>query len=112
MREVRIIEELDHKNIVKYYETYDDQKYLYLVMQNCPGGELFDSFDRFEKLGKMYSEGLTAQIIHSCLSALQHCHSLDIVHRDIKPENLVIDDDGYVRITDFGIARVWRPENA
>lgn len=49
----------------------------------------------------------------ACLVAgLEYCHEKQIIHRDIKPENLVIDDDGYVRITDFGIARIWRPENA
>ena len=40
--EVRILTKLDHPNIVKYYETYDDNKYMYLVMEYCPGGELFD----------------------------------------------------------------------
>jgi len=49
----------------------------------------------------------------ACLVAgLEVCHEKNIIHRDIKPENLVIDHDGYLRITDFGIARVWRPENA
>jgi serine/threonine protein kinase len=49
----------------------------------------------------------------ACLIAgLEYCHEKNIIHRDIKPENLVIDMDGYVRITDFGIARIWRPENA
>ena len=40
--EVRILTRLDHPNIVKYYETYDDTKYMYLVMEYCSGGELFD----------------------------------------------------------------------
>ena len=49
----------------------------------------------------------------ACLVAgLEYCHEKQIIHRDIKPENLVIDMEGYVRITDFGIARIWRPENA
>jgi len=43
---------------------------------------------------------------------LEYVHSIGIIHRDIKPENLVIDDDGYLRITDFGIARIWKPENS
>jgi hypothetical protein len=46
------------------------------------------------------------------VAGLEYCHEKNIIHRDIKPENLVIDDDGYLRITDFGIARVWRQENS
>ena len=41
-KEVKILHSLDHPNIVKYYETYDDKKYIYLVMEYCPNGELFD----------------------------------------------------------------------
>lgn len=58
----------------------------------------------------------------ACLIAgLEYVHNKNIIHRDIKPENLVLDDQGiqmltnligYLRITDFGIARVWRPENS
>ena len=44
--------------------------------------------------------------------AVGHCHANGVVHRDIKPENLVFDDKGYLRVTDFGIARIWTPENA
>ena len=44
----------------------------------------------------------------ACLVAgLEYCHDKSIIHRDIKPENLVVDDEGYLRITDFGIARNW-----
>ena len=55
------------------------------------------------------------------ISGLEYVHNKNIIHRDIKPENLVLDDEGkgfnsdslgYVRVTDFGIARVWRPDNA
>ena len=46
------------------------------------------------------------------ISGLEYIHNKNILHRDIKPENIVIDEDGYLRVTDFGIARVWRPENA
>lgn len=49
----------------------------------------------------------------ACLvSGLEYVHNKNILHRDIKPENLVLDEDGYLRITDFGIAREWRPENS
>lgn len=46
--EVEILTRLDHPNIVKYYETYDDEKYMYLVMEYCPGGELFDKIASLE----------------------------------------------------------------
>lgn len=46
------------------------------------------------------------------VSGLEFIHNKNILHRDIKPENIVLDEDGYLRVTDFGIARVWRPENA
>jgi len=46
------------------------------------------------------------------MAGLEYIHNKSIIHRDIKPENLVFDEDGYLRITDFGIARQWRPENS
>lgn len=56
---------------------------------------------------------LTLGFFISCLVAgLEFIHNKNIIHRDIKPENLVLDEDGYLRITDFGIARVWRPDNS
>jgi serine/threonine protein kinase len=49
----------------------------------------------------------------ACLVAgLEYFHNKNILHRDIKPENLVLDEEGYLRITDFGIAREWRAENS
>lgn len=46
------------------------------------------------------------------MQCLEYLHVNNIIHRDIKPENLVIDETGYVRVTDLGIARVWKPENS
>jgi len=46
------------------------------------------------------------------ICGLEYIHNQGIIHRDIKPENMVFDNNGYLRITDFGIARIWRPENA
>lgn len=47
MNEVEFLQKMDHPNIVGYYETYDDARYLYLIMENCPNGELFDSIEKF-----------------------------------------------------------------
>lgn len=45
------------------------------------------------------------------MESLEYIHQNGIIHRDIKPENLVLDEKGYLRMTDFGIARIWKPEN-
>lgn len=59
--EVRILTTLDHPNIVKYYETYYDVKYMYLVMEYCPGGELFDKIT--QQKDNMFSESEAADIM-------------------------------------------------
>ena len=68
---------------------------------------------RKQQVRKIFSFQYFLGFFVACLVAgLEYCHEKQIIHRDIKPENLVIDDEGYLRITDFGIARVWRAENA
>ena len=105
MDEVDLLRKVDHPNIAKYFETYDDKHYLYLVMELCTGGELFDSHDRCVKNGQPYTERMAADVMKKCLSALQHCHALGITHRDIKPENIMFGRDGEVRLVDFGLAK-------
>ena len=56
MREVDLLRKVDHPNIVEYFETYDDKQYLYLVMELCTGGELFDDHDKMLKSGDKYTE--------------------------------------------------------
>ena len=105
MDEVKVLLTLDHPNITKYFETYDDKQFLYLVMEYCPFGEIFDSQESFLKDDKGYTEADAAKIISKCLEALQHCHSLGITHRDIKPENIMYGKDREVRIVDFGLSK-------
>ena len=74
---------------------------MYLILDYCPGGnlgELLDEKNNFEEsLAKMYS----AEI----LLALEELHKWDIIYRDLKPDNIVIDKDGHVRLTDFGLSK-------
>jgi calcium-dependent protein kinase len=94
---------LDHPNIVKYYETYEDVKYLYLVMEYCNGGELFDKITS-KKTG-VFSEIEARSLMKKLLMALNHCHMSGIAHRDIKPENIMIGVDDEIKLIDFGLAR-------
>ena len=99
--EVKLIQRCDHANIVNYYETYEDYKFIYLCMELCTGGELIQNYCGTKKLG----EGYAAPIIKDLLSALLHIHQQKIIHRDIKPENIVFDKkDGTVKFIDFGLA--------
>ncbi len=86
--EVSILTRLDHPNIVKYYETYMDSEYMYLVMEYCPGGELFDKIA--SKEDQVFNESEACTIMLKMFRAVNHCHANGIVHRDIKPENIMI----------------------
>ena len=93
---------IDHPNIVKYYETYNDHKFIYLCMELCTGGELFKKIEKENKI----NESIAAKYMIKLISALQHCHSQGIVHRDIKPDNIMFGCHGEVKFIDFGFAIV------
>ncbi len=99
--EVAILQQVDHPNIVKYYETYEDEKFIYLVMELCPGGELIEKLS----VNKSMTENMAAEAIEKLIRALIHCHKQNIVHRDIKPENVMYDSNNEVKLIDFGLAK-------
>ena len=94
---------LDHPNIVKYYETYVDEKYIYLVMEYIGGGELFEKIA--QQKNQVFSEEMAAIYMKKLFGALHHMHSQKVVHRDIKPENIMIASNGEVKLIDFGLSK-------
>lgn len=86
MQEIKILRLLNHPNIIKLYEVYEDDSYIHLVLEYLKGGELYKMLQKKD----LYSEKDASIIIKGILQALQHCHSLNIVHRDLKPENLIL----------------------
>lgn len=78
--------EVDHPNIIRFYETYSDPKYYRIVMEYCEGGDLFE---HIEKRGK-FTEHDAAVVILQLLSAVKHLHDKNIAHRDLKPENVIL----------------------
>ena len=71
---------MDHPNVVKLYEVYENEDYLYLVMELLAGGELFDRI----VAKKTFSEQEAADVIRPLVQALKYCHSLGVIHRDLK----------------------------
>jgi calcium-dependent protein kinase len=108
MREVNLMIKLDHPNIIKLYEYYEDEKNIYLIMELCTGGELFDKIIKNTENGKPFTEKQVAHIFKQMMSAVNYCHKNGIVHRDLKPENLLYFDqseDSPIKVIDFGMSQ-------
>ena len=115
-REINILKKADHPNIVKVYEIYETKRSLYIIMEKCNGGELFDRIiDNISK-NKMYSEKVTAKIMLQIMSAINYCHKNGICHRDLKPENILFsnkdnEDNNPIKLIDFGLSQIIDEKN-
>ena len=92
---------MDHPNVVKLFEAYQDKKRYYIITEMITGGELFDQITK----RPYFSERDAAHIMKQVFSAIAYCHANNIVHRDLKPENIVLDKNGHVKLTDFGLSK-------
>jgi len=106
--EMEIMKKLDHPNILRIYEIFQDQKRYYLITELCTGGELFDEIAKKSN----FSEKGAAIIIEQILEAISYCHSKSIVHRDLKPENILIDstNKNNIKVIDFGTSQKMKPK--
>eukprot|EP00188_Purpureofilum_apyrenoidigerum_P002421 Plantae.Rhodophyta-Purpureofilum_apyrenoidigerum.ctg2499.p1 GENE.Plantae.Rhodophyta-Purpureofilum_apyrenoidigerum.ctg2499~~Plantae.Rhodophyta-Purpureofilum_apyrenoidigerum.ctg2499.p1 ORF type:complete len:582 (-),score=168.87 Plantae.Rhodophyta-Purpureofilum_apyrenoidigerum.ctg2499:141-1886(-) len=97
-----------HANVVKIFGAYEDENNVYIVLELCKGGDLFE---RIVSKGK-YSEKDCADLCRQMLRMLDHCHSRGVVHRDLKPENFLLDVEGdaaNLKATDFGLSCFFKP---
>lgn len=116
MKEISVLKELEHPNIIKIFEYYIDEHYHYIVTELVTGGELYDTIVKFQK----FNEKKAAYIMLQILSALNYLHSKGIVHRDIKPENILVvkpdkaskktlnEDEINIKIIDFGASNFFK----
>ena len=103
-QEVEIMSQLDHPNIVRLFEIFNEDSTMYLVMEMMKGGELFDRIVEKES----YTEKEACDTIRPLVDAIRYCHDQGIIHRDLKPENLLYestDEGSVIKIIDFGLAR-------
>ena len=104
LEEVKIMQELEHENLVPLIDYFNEDSGLYIVTPLCTGGELFDVLIKRE----CYTELDARKLMHKLASAISYLHSEGIVHRDLKPENILMKStapDSQVMIADFGFAK-------
>jgi len=105
--EISIMKQLDHPNIIKLYETFEDKQNTYLVLELCTGGELFD---RIIATG-FFSEKQAAMLMKQVFMAMNYLHQNHIMHRDLKPENFLFANkspDSPLKVIDFGLAATFK----
>lgn len=91
----------NHPFIIKLHATYQDPTYLYFLLEPCMGGELFSIL----RTRSVLDENSARFYCASTLLIFEYMHDYDIIYRDLKPENLLLDNRGYMKITDFGFAK-------
>ncbi|XP_066288033.1 serine/threonine-protein kinase Nek1-like isoform X2 [Branchiostoma lanceolatum] len=103
-REVTVLSKMKHTNIVSYQESFEEVGNLYIVMDFCDGGDLYQRINA--QRGILFTEDQVMNwFVQLCL-ALKHVHDRKILHRDIKSQNIFLMRDGAIKLGDFGIARV------
>lgn len=101
-REISILKQLRHKFVVSMKEVLQTTRHIYIVLELITGGELFDKIVQSERL----PEDLARKYFQQLLVAVRHCHKHGIAHRDLKPENLLLDKEGNIKVSDFGLANL------
>lgn len=98
-REISVMRLVRHPNIVQLYEVMASKTKIYFAMEYVRGGELFTMIAR----GRL-KEDVARRYFQQLISAVDFCHSRGVYHRDLKPENLLLDENGDLKVTDFGLS--------
>mmetsp|Transcript_10750 Transcript_10750/g.23132 ORF Transcript_10750/g.23132 Transcript_10750/m.23132 type:complete len:504 (+) Transcript_10750:29-1540(+) len=109
-QEIAIMKMMDHPNIIKLFESFEDHRNIYLVMELCSGGELFD---RIIESGH-FSEVQAAILMQQIIRAIYYMHENHVCHRDLKPENFLFMtkdpiEKNFLKIIDFGLSCKFTP---
>jgi 5'-AMP-activated protein kinase, catalytic alpha subunit len=98
-REIKVMNVVRHPNIVQLYEVMATKSKIYFVLEYVRGGELFNKVSR----GRL-REDVARKYFQQLISAVDFCHSRKVYHRDLKPENLLLDENGNLKVSDFGLS--------
>uniref|UniRef100_A0A8C8VZX4 Serine/threonine-protein kinase CHK1 n=1 Tax=Peromyscus maniculatus bairdii TaxID=230844 RepID=A0A8C8VZX4_PERMB len=106
-KEICINKMLNHENVVKFYGHRREGNIQYLFLEYCSGGELFDRIEPDIGMPEQDAQ----RFFHQLMAGVVYLHGIGITHRDIKPENLLLDERDNLKISDFGLATVFRHNN-
>lgn len=98
-REISIMKSLSHPNIVKFFDSFQSNAEIYIVMEYCRGKNLYDFVIERERLQETESSIIFAQIVN----AVNYLHSNNLIHRDLKLSNIIIEDNMHIKLIDFGL---------
>jgi serine/threonine protein kinase len=101
--EIQAMQMLKFKHVVQLYEVLEDDEYIYLVLELCGGGSLFEHLKDVP-----FDEPLARYYFNQVIDGLLYCHDHGVCHRDFRLENLLLDNAGNLKITDFGQARIFK----
>ena len=101
VQEIKMLENLDHEMIIMLRKKWQDERYIYLLTDVCSGGDLYQEIRRSQG----FSEEVCKFYIACLISMFSHLRGKNIVYRDLKPENVLLDDFGYLKLIDFGLAK-------
>jgi 5'-AMP-activated protein kinase catalytic alpha subunit len=93
----------ENPHVVQLYEVLASRTKIYLVLELVTGGELFDKIVKETR----FTESKARFYFRQLVTSLEFCHNLGVCHRDLKPENLLIDDEGNLKISDFGLSALY-----
>ena len=110
INETEYLKSLNNPHIIKYYNSFKEDYYLYIIIEYARNGELEKINEANKQLEKHMQEEQLWNIFLQCMEALSYIHSMGVIHRDIKPANLFLDNNMTIKVGDFGVSAVKKKD--